>query len=40
MKSVLIRLFLLLSVCLFVFLYRRAVKSYRNAKENGIEELE
>lgn len=40
MKEVLIILFLLLSVCLFIFLYRRAVKSYRDAKENGLEELE
>ena len=33
-------LFLLLSVYLFVFLYRRAVKSYRDAKEHSLEELE
>jgi cbb3-type cytochrome oxidase subunit 3 len=33
MESILIILFLLLSVCLFVFLYRSAVKSYRDAKE-------
>jgi hypothetical protein len=40
MKNVLIVLFLLLSVCLFIFLYRRAKKNYRDAKENGLEELE
>lgn len=40
MKEVLIILFLLLSVCLFVFLYIRARKSYRDAKEHSLEELE
>ena len=40
MESVLIILFLLLSVCLFVFLYRSAVKSYRDAKEHSLEDLE
>ena len=40
MKNILIILFLILSVCLFIFLYRCAVKSYRDAKENGLEELE
>ena len=40
MKNVLIILFLLLSVCLFIFLYRSAVKSYRDAKEHSLEELE
>ena len=40
MKDVFIIWFLLLSVCLFVFLYRKAVKSYRDAKENSLEELE
>ena len=40
MKEVLITLFLLLSVCLFVFLYIRARKSYRDAKEHSLEELE
>ena len=40
MKDVLIILFLLLSVCLFIFLYKRAAKSYKDAKENGLEELE
>lgn len=40
MKNVLIILFLLLSVCLFIFLYRNAVKSYRDAKEHSLEELE
>lgn len=33
-------LFLLLSVCLFIFLYKRAEKKYREAKENSLEELE
>ena len=40
MKNALIILFLLLSVCLFIFLYRCAVKSYRDAKEHSLEELE
>ncbi len=40
MKNALIILFLLLSVCLFIFLYRRAKKAYRDAKENSLEELE
>ena len=40
MENILIVLFLLLSVCLFVFLYRRAEKSYRDAKEHSLEELE
>ena len=40
MKNALIILYLILSVCLFIFLYRRAVKSYRDAKENALEELE
>lgn len=40
MKNVLIILFLLLSLCLFVILYRRALKSYRDAKQNGLEDLE
>ena len=40
MKNVLIILFLLLAVCLFVFLYRSAVKSYKDAKEHALEELE
>ena len=40
MKNVFIILFLLLSVCLFIFLYRCAVKSYRDAKEHSLEELE
>lgn len=40
MKNVLIILFLLLSVCLFIFLYRSAKKTYRDAKEHSLEELE
>ena len=40
MKNALIILFLLLSVCLFTFLYRRAKKTYKDAKENSLEELE
>ena len=40
MKNILIILFLLLSVCLFIFLYRSAEKSYRDAKEHSLEELE
>ena len=40
MKNLLIILFLLLSVCLFIFLYRCAVKSYRDAKEHSLEDLE
>ena len=40
MKNVFIILFLLRSVCLFIFLYRCAVKSYRDAKEHSLEELE
>ena len=40
MKNALIILFLLLSVCLFIFLYRRAKKTYKDAKENSLEEFE
>ena len=40
MKNILIILFLLLSLCLFVILYRRASKSYRDAKQNSLEDLE
>ena len=40
MKNVLIILFLLLSLCLFVILYRMALKSYRDAKQNSLEDLE
>lgn len=40
MKNALIILFLILSVCLFIFLYRRAKKTYKDAKENSLEELE
>ena len=40
MKNALIILFLLLSVCLFIFLYRRAKKTYIDAKANSLEELE
>ena len=40
MKNILIILFLLLSVCLFFFLYKRAEKSYRDAKQNALEDLE
>ena len=40
MKNVLIILFLLLSVCLFIFLYRRAKKTYRDAKEHSLEDFE
>ena len=40
MKNVLIILFLLLSLCLFVILYRSALKSYRDAKQNGLEDFE
>lgn len=40
MKNALIILFLLLSVCLFIFLYRCAKKTYKDAKENSLEELE
>ena len=39
-KNVLIILFLFLSVCLFIFLYRSARKTYRDAKEHSLEELE
>lgn len=40
MENVLIILFLLLSVCLFIFLYRSAKKTYRDAKEHSLEDLE
>lgn len=40
MKDVFIILFLFLSGCLFIFLYRRAKKTYRDAKEHSLEELE
>lgn len=40
MENILIILFLLLSGCLFFFLYRRAEKTYKDAKENSLEELE
>lgn len=40
MKNALIILFLILSVCLFIFLYRRAKKTYKDAKENSLEEFE
>ena len=40
MKNILIVLFLLLSVCLFFFLYKRAEKNYRDAKQNALEDLE